>query len=123
MTCHPHLQVEILSEGDSINELMILVGGMVEMLKPGVEGSEELMIDIDGHNSIRGGYARCYSAIPEPESYLGALPGISQVAHTALGPKSSSPIPHNLETIEEAWRAGRCLEVGTPSGRSPSSRR
>ena len=53
------LQVEILSEGDSINELMILVGGMCEVLKPGLEEtSEELSIDIDGHNSIRGGYAR-----------------------------------------------------------------
>ncbi len=53
------LQVEILSEGDSINELMILVGGMCEILRPGLEEtSEELSIDIDGHNSIRGGYAR-----------------------------------------------------------------
>lgn len=52
--------MEILSEGDSINELMILVGGMCEVLKPGLEeNSEELSIDIDGHNSIRGGYARC----------------------------------------------------------------
>ena len=52
-------QVEILSEGDSINELMILVGGMCEILKPGlVDTSEELLIDVDGHNSIRGGYAR-----------------------------------------------------------------
>ncbi|CAL5221935.1 g4209 [Coccomyxa viridis] len=52
-------QVEILSEGDSINELMILVGGMCEILRPGLEEtSEELSIDIDGHNSIRGGYAR-----------------------------------------------------------------
>ena len=80
MTCHPHVQVEILSEGDSINELMILVGGMVEVLKPGVEGSEELTIDIDGHNSIRGGYARYFSAIPESKSYPGALPVESQVA-------------------------------------------
>ena len=50
--------MEILSEGDSINELMILVGGMVEVLRPGVDDCEELTIDIDGHNSIRGGYAR-----------------------------------------------------------------
>ncbi len=77
--------MEILSEGDSINELMILVGGMVEMLKPGMEGSEELTIDIDGHNSIRGGYARCCSAILDPESYPGAPPKVSQAAHMALG--------------------------------------
>lgn len=65
------LQVEILSEGDSINELMILVGGMVEVLKPGIDGSEELTIDIDGHNSIRGGYARqCVTCRPWPFSAL-----------------------------------------------------
>ena len=58
------VQVEILSEGDSINELMILVGGMCEVLKPGLEEtSEELSIDIDGHNSIRGGYARYTSKL------------------------------------------------------------
>ena len=52
-------QVEILSEGDSINELMLLVGGMVEVLKPGMDDTaEELSISMDGHNSIRGGYAR-----------------------------------------------------------------
>ena len=52
-------QVEILSEGDSINELMLLVGGMVEVLKPGMDDTaEELSISMDGHSSIRGGYAR-----------------------------------------------------------------
>ena len=51
--------MEILSEGDSINELMVIVGGMCEVLKPGLaDGSEELSIDMDGHNSVRGGYAR-----------------------------------------------------------------
>lgn len=56
---HARLQVEILSEGDSINELMVIVGGMCEVLKPGLaDGSEELSIDMDGHNSVRGGYAR-----------------------------------------------------------------
>ncbi|KAK9903334.1 hypothetical protein WJX75_003130 [Coccomyxa subellipsoidea] len=48
-------QVEILSEGDSVNELMLLVGGMVEVLRPGSEECEELTIDLDGHSSIRGG--------------------------------------------------------------------
>ena len=52
-------QVEILSEGDSINELMLLVGGMVEVLKPGMDDTaEELSISMAGHSSIRGGYAR-----------------------------------------------------------------
>lgn len=49
------LQVEILSEGDNVNELMLLVGGMVEVLRPGAEDAEELTIDVDGHSSIRGG--------------------------------------------------------------------
>ena len=54
------VQVEILSEGDSVNELMLLVGGMVEVLRPGSEECEELTIDLDGHSSIRGGsYNRC----------------------------------------------------------------
>ncbi|BDA49938.1 probable potassium channel AKT2 [Coccomyxa sp. Obi] len=48
-------QVEILSEGDNVNELMLLVGGMVEVLRPGAEDVEELTIDVDGHSSIRGG--------------------------------------------------------------------
>ncbi|CAL8465533.1 g5069 [Coccomyxa elongata] len=48
-------QVEILSEGDNVNELMLLVGGMVEVLRPGAEDAEELTIDVDGHSSIRGG--------------------------------------------------------------------
>jgi hypothetical protein len=51
-------QVEILSEGDTVNELMILVGGMVEVLKPGSEAAEELTIDLDGFSSVRGTYTR-----------------------------------------------------------------
>ncbi len=38
-----------------MNELMMLVGGMVEVLRPGAEDAEELTIDVDGHSSIRGG--------------------------------------------------------------------
>lgn len=49
-------QVEILAEGDSVNELMLLVGGMVEVLRPGDGDKEELTIDVDGHSSVRGGY-------------------------------------------------------------------
>ncbi len=48
------LQVEILSEGDFVNELLILVGGMVELLRPGADAAEELVIDADGHSSLRG---------------------------------------------------------------------
>lgn len=44
-----------------MNELLILVGGMVEVLKPGAEGSEELSIDLDGYSSVRGTYTRCLS--------------------------------------------------------------
>ena len=51
-------QVEILSEGDFVNELLILVGGMVEVLKPGAEGAEELHLADDGHSSLRGACIR-----------------------------------------------------------------
>ena len=47
-------QVEILSEGDFVNELLILVGGMVEVLRPGADGAEELPLSLDGHSSLRG---------------------------------------------------------------------
>ena len=55
MSANSCAQVEILSEGDNVNELMMLVGGMVEVLRPGAEDAEELTIDVDGHSSIRGG--------------------------------------------------------------------
>ena len=37
-----------------MNELLILVGGMVELLRPGSDAAEELLIDEDGHSSLRG---------------------------------------------------------------------
>ena len=65
--------MEILSEGDSINELMLLVGGMVEVLKPGMDDTaEELSISMDGHNSIRGGYARQLSVAILNSKHSGA---------------------------------------------------
>jgi hypothetical protein len=68
------VQVEILSEGDSVNELMLLVGGMVEVLRPGSEECEELTIDLDGHSSIRGGsYNRCGVCSLDDAPHLGLV--------------------------------------------------
>ena len=57
-------QVEILSEGDFVNELLILVGGMVEVLRPGADAAEELLLGADGHSSLRGTCIRCRRCLP-----------------------------------------------------------
>jgi len=114
------LQVEILSEGDSINELMILVGGMVEVLKPGKDGSEELTIDIDGHNSIRGGYARqCVTCRPWPFSALSSIdPCIIIIMARHIPPQQKSS--KGLCCLHEFWLCNgstncQCAEAVVPA--------
>ena len=65
------MQVEVLSEGDFVNELLILVGGMVEVLRPGADGAEELSLASDGHSSMRGTCIRHvpFTSILYPEPY------------------------------------------------------
>ena len=54
------VQVEILAEGDHVNELMVVVSGLVEVAKPsewlGGKTSEEESIRLDANSkSIHGG--------------------------------------------------------------------
>jgi CRP-like cAMP-binding protein len=51
------VQVEILAEGDHVNELMVVVSGLVEVLKPsiGAKRSEDLVIAEDGNSSVHIG--------------------------------------------------------------------
>lgn len=49
------MQVEIISEGDAVNELHIVVAGMVEVLKTGAgERAEDVSLDLD-NVSVRNG--------------------------------------------------------------------
>ena len=59
-----------------MNELTLLVGGMVEVLRPGSEECEELTIDLDGHSSIRGGSYNRYGVCSQSTSS-----GLGAVAH------------------------------------------
>ena len=69
------LQVEILAEGDHVNELMVVVSGLVEVAKPSEwlgKTSEEESIGLDinsksihggGHGAIEFG-TRCATVVP-----------------------------------------------------------
>ena len=56
---HTLVQVEILAEGDHVNELMIVVSGLVEVIKPSEwmgQTSEEESVRLDVNSkSIHGG--------------------------------------------------------------------
>lgn len=65
--------MEILSEGDFVNELLILVGGMVEVLRPGADHSEELSLSLDGHSSMRGTCIR-HDPPTLPDSHPAPIP-------------------------------------------------
>ena len=128
-------QVEILSEGDSINELMLLVGGMVEVLKPGMDDTaEELSISMDGHSSIRGGYARHLSDPILHSTHGGAgfsslslacMRGASAPMHARLFAGQAPgyvAVPCSVRSMHGGL-AGQSWVEETPWERWPSSRR
>lgn len=48
-------QVEVVAEGDHINEIFVVVAGHLEILKPGEQDIEDTVLSPDGNKSVHLG--------------------------------------------------------------------